>query len=247
MSAKKAIFRFYEELNDFLTTRNKKRELIYAFYGAPKVKDAIESYGIPHTEVDMILANGKSVDFNYKLKDNDRIAVYPKFESFDISKVTQIENAPLREIKFVLDVHLGKLAKYLRLMGFDTYYHNKLRDREIVEISKNENRIILTRDKGVLKYNEVTHGYYLRADDPGEQIKEIIHRFDLKGKVALFTRCMECNGQIKKVSKQQIESELLEKTKKYYSEFYQCENCKRIYWKGSHYEKMMKFIKAIND
>lgn len=245
MLGKSAVFRFYEELNDFLTTRNKKKELQYHFFGSPKIKDAIESFGIPHTEVDMILVNGESVDYSYKLKDKDRVAVYPKFETLDISMVSKLQHSPLRKIKFVIDVHLGKLARYLRLIGFDSLYHNKLEDKKIVELSNKESRIILTRDKGILKYNHVTHGYYLRSDNPKEQLEEVIKRFDLKNHVDIFSRCMECNGLLKKVSKKTIEKDLLEGTKNHFNDFYKCETCSKIYWKGSHYESMMLFIESV--
>jgi hypothetical protein len=245
MGKKSVTIRFYEELNDFIPNRKEKREYPYWFYGFPKVKDAIESFGIPHTEVDLILANGQSVDFNYKLKDHDRIAVYPRFESFDVANVTKLNNAPLREIRFILDVHLGKLARYLRLTGFDTFYHNQLQDDEIIRIALDEHRIILTRDKGILKNRQVTHGYYIRSDDPRGQLKEVIRRFDLKDQVCSFERCMECNGYIKKVRRSQIDDKLPEDTRNYYQDFYQCTNCQQIYWKGSHYNNMKKFIEEI--
>ncbi len=245
MAPKSATFRFYEELNDFLNKNNKKQDLYYSFYGSPTVKDAIESFGIPHTEVDLILANGVSVDFNYKLKTNDRISVYPKFETFEISSVTKLRQPPLRKILFILDVHLGKLTRYLRLTGFDCYYHNSLKDNEIVDIAENENRIILTRDKGLLKHNKVTHGYYVRSGNPRTQLKEVLKRFDLKNRVTMFTRCMDCNGPIEYTPKEDVQKQLPEGTKKYYNEFYQCMNCGKIYWKGSHFFNMTRFIESI--
>jgi uncharacterized protein with PIN domain len=242
---KTAIFRFYEELNNFLDKKNRKKELEYIFYGTQKVKDAIESFGIPHTEVDMIIANNESVDFDHVLKNNDRIAVYPKFESLDVSSVSKLRNSPLREIQFILDVHLGKLARYLRLIGFDCYYHNELTDKNIAEISLNEKRIILTRDKGILKYNHVTHGYFLRSDNPREQLKEVIKRFDLKNSIKMFTRCMECNGELTNIPKEKIINELLDGTKNHYDHFFMCNNCSKIYWRGSHYKKMKSFINTV--
>lgn len=245
MPVKEATIRFYEELNDFLPEDQKKKDLKLSFYNSPSVKDAIESFGIPHTEVDLILVNGESVCFDVQVQASDRISVYPKFESFDITKISRLKGRPLRNIRFILDVHLGKLARYLRLCGFDTLYDNHYEDHTIVETASAENRIILTRDIGILKHAQVRHGYWLRSDQPQKQLKEVIKRFDLKNQVELFNRCMECNGTIRKVNKNKIQHRLLSGTQKYYHEFFQCTRCGKIYWKGSHYKKMMEFIREI--
>ena len=245
MPLKEATIRFYEELNDFLPEDKKKKDLMLRFYNAPSVKDAIESFGIPHTEVDLLLINSKPVSFDARVKSGDRVSVYPKFESFDITKVSKLKGRPLRKIKFILDVHLGKLARYLRLCGFDTLYDNRYEDHTIAEISTAENRIILTRDIGILKYGEVKHGYWLRSDQPRQQLEEVIKRFDLKNQVNLFQRCMECNGKIRRVNKKKIRHKLLSSTQKYYTEFHKCSQCGKIYWKGSHYYNMMEFIRKI--
>jgi uncharacterized protein with PIN domain/sulfur carrier protein ThiS len=237
--------RFYEELNDFLPIKYRKKRFEYNIATNSSVKDAIESLGIPHTEIDLILVNSNSVDFAYNLKEGDHISVYPKFESFDISELTKIRSKPLREIKFILDVHLGKLAKYLRLLGFDTLYHNNFDDLEIIEIAKTEKRIILTRDLGILKNNKVTHGYWIRSQDSREQLKEAIQRFDLKKKLNIFSRCTLCNGLILKIDKSIISDQVNKKTLEEFNVFYQCKNCKKIYWEGSHYDSMTKFINSI--
>ncbi len=151
IAVNKAKFRFYEELNDFLPAEKKKIEFIYNFSGNPAIKDAIEAVGVPHTEVDVILVNGQSVEFSYQLQDDDVVSVYPTFESFDVSKVTHLRNKPLREIKFIVDVHLGKLARYLRMLGFDTLYKNNYSTTEILKIAKAQKRIILTRSVALLK------------------------------------------------------------------------------------------------
>ncbi|MFO8234162.1 MAG: Mut7-C RNAse domain-containing protein [Bacteroidales bacterium] len=245
MSRKVATFRFYEELNDFIPSNQDKGDRSHFFYGSPKVKHVIESFGIPHTEVDLILVNDNPVSFDYTIKHNDRIAVYPKFETLDISEVTKLNNSPLRVTKFILDVHLGKLARYLRLLGFDSLYSNDLGDDTIINISEKEHRIILTRDKGILKNNKVTHGYYLRSDNPTDQLQEVIKRFYLDKNLKIFSRCMECNGDIVAISKEDIQPELLPGTIQYYNEFFQCKTCRKIYWKGSHYQNMINFIETI--
>ncbi|HNX65770.1 MAG TPA: Mut7-C RNAse domain-containing protein [Bacteroidales bacterium] len=237
-----AKFRFYEELNDFLPAGRRKVSFTYSFSGSPTVKDAIEAIGIPHVEVDMILLNGSTVDFSYRLKDNDDVSVYPVFESFDISSVTHLREKPLRDIKFIADVHLGKLARYLRFTGFDTIYRNDYDDIEIISLSQKEQRVILTRDKGILRNRLVTRGYWLRSQDPIEQIGEVISRFDLKKQVSLFSRCSLCNSLLTNVKKDEVKDMLLPKTVMYYDDFKICTGCNKIYWQGTHCDRLIKLI-----
>src|SRR5262249_31383318 len=154
----RACFRFYAELNDFLPPGRRGVTFTYSFEGSPSIKDLIEALGVPHTEVDLILVNGESVDFAYRVREGDRISVYPVFESLDITPLLRVRPRPLRETRFVLDTHLGRLAAYLRLLGFDTLYRNDAGDDELARISSGEGRILLTRDRGLLKRSQVTHG-----------------------------------------------------------------------------------------
>jgi uncharacterized protein with PIN domain len=242
-----AFIRFYEELNDFLPKDKKKTTFSCTFQGNPSVKDLIESLGVPHVEVDLILVNSKSVDFNYKVKDEDDISVYPVFESLDITSATHLREKPLRVIKFILDEHLGKLAKYLRLCGFDTLISTGYTDNDIIKISVAEKRIILTRDRQLLKNKKVTHGYWIRSDNAREQVGEVFRRLDLKDMTEPFTRCIECNSLLAEVKKEEIEDRLLPGTKKYYNDFKKCTGCDRIYWEGSHYERMKDMIGQITN
>lgn len=240
-----AYFRFYAELNDFLPLGKRGKLFSYSFSGTPSVKDAIEAMGVPHVEVDLILVNSQSVDFAYKLKNADSVSVYPVFESFDIASVTHIRENPLRDLKFISDVHLGKLTKYLRLSGFDTYYRTNYNDAEIINLAILDKRVILTRDIGLLKNKKVTHGYWIRSISPHEQLKDVLLHFDLKNRISLFTRCMECNGLLKDVAKKEILNRLLPKTRQYYRKFKECPDCKRIYWNGSHYQSMKRHLKSL--
>jgi len=237
-----AQFRFYEELNDFLPARKKKKACMYQFRGKPSVKDAIEAMGIPHTEVDLILANGESVGFDYHLRKGDQISVYPVFEGIDISPIVKLREKPLRRSSFICDVHLGRCARYLRMLGFDTLYENDYDDPKIVAISVTQNRILLTRDQKLLHAKVITHGYWIRSQNPHEQVREVVKRFDLHSQMKPFVRCITCNGLIKRVKKDDVIEQLEPKTKKYYDEFYQCESCRRVYWKGSHYVRMKSAI-----
>jgi len=236
------VFRFYEELNDFLPSHRRKRDLRYEFSGSPAVKDAIEAIGVPHPEVDLVLINGKSVRFSARLEDGVRVSVYPVFETLDISPVTRLSGRPLRSPRFVADVHLGKLARLLRLAGFDCLYRNDYEDREIIDCSVKERRTVLTRDRGLLKNREVLRGYWLRSTQPRRQFEEVLRRFELFGSMKPFSRCLECNGRVRRTAKRRVEGRLLPGTKKYYREFYSCGACRKVYWKGSHYERMLDFI-----
>ncbi len=242
---KSAQIRFYEELNDFLPAVRKKTQFSYFFECNPSIKDAIEAIGVPHTEVDLILVNSESVTFSYHLLDGDIVSVYPVFESMDISNVTHLREKSLRDPKFILDVHLGKLAKYLRLFGFDTLYENSYDDYEIIAISSARKRTILTRDVSLLKNKSVTRGYWIRSQHANDRLIEVIRRFDLVSTIRPFFRCTVCNGIIKKVRKESIMDRLEPKTKRYYDEFHKCTICEKIYWKGSHYENMAKFAETI--
>jgi uncharacterized protein with PIN domain len=240
-----AKFRFYAELNDFLPPEKRQQAFSHTFELNPSVKDMIEALGVPHTEVDLILVNDHSVDFSYLLQNGDRISVYPVFESLDISPLVRVRPQPLRETRFVLDVHLGRLATYLRMLGFDTLYRNDYEDDELAHISSAEGRILLTRDRGLLKRSIVTHGYCLRATNPQQQLIEVLRRFDLFESVKPFQRCLHCNGLLQPVDKADISDRLPPKTRQYYDEFKHCRACDRIYWKGSHYQRMQQFIDRV--
>jgi uncharacterized protein with PIN domain/sulfur carrier protein ThiS len=241
----RARLRFYAELNDFLPRQRRFRDVERSFAVGTTVKDLIESTGVPHTEVDLILVNGDSVDLSYDVKDGDRISVYPTFESFDISPALRVRSEPLRVTRFVLDVHLGKLARHLRLLGFDTLYERDRPDRELAEISARENRILLTRDVGLLKRRIVTHGYFVRERDPGAQLREVVARLELARAVRPFTRCLNCNGELEPVDKEEIEDRLEARTRRHFDEFWVCRACKNVYWRGSHYDKLLRLVASI--
>jgi hypothetical protein len=242
-----AYFRFYEELNDFLPPENHKQSIAYRFGGQPAIKDPIEVLGVPHSEVDLILVNDDSVGFDYKLQDGDRVAVYPVFESFDISPLQRLRPKPLRNTAFMVDVNLGKLARRLRMLGFDAAYDNQLDDGEIVDIAAREKRIVLTRDRKLLFRKAVTHGFWIRSDDVDTQLKEVLQRLDLYDQVKPLQRCMECNGGIEPVAREKVWSRLEPLTRRYYSEFYRCSRCDRVYWEGSHVEHMNGVIRELTE
>ena len=237
-----AEFRFYEELNDFLPAAHKKASFLSPFFGNPSVKDTIQSMGVPHTAIDLILVDGQSVDFSHRLRGGERVAVYPVFERLDISPVIHLRPSPLRRTMFILDVHLGKLTRYLRMLGFDATYDRDWDDVTIIDVSLRQHRIILTRDLGILKQSRVTHGYWLRNSEPRQQLQEVLHALDLRRQVKPFTRCMDCNGGIRPVKKAAIREKIDPAIFQRFSEFRQCQACLKIYWRGPHYEEMFEQV-----
>lgn len=240
--AKHVELRFYAELKDFLAANHRSGKVGRTFDVAGSVKDMIEACGVPHTEVDLILANGESVDFSYQVGDGDRISVYPVFEAFDISSIARVRPQALRQTRFVLDGHLGKVARYLRLVGFDSAYSNTWSDHELVSISTGQHRILLTRDVGLLKHGAVTHGYFVRATEPLRQLTEIVDRFHLADCLAPFTRCMQCNGLLQPVEKAEIAHRLPPRTRDQFDEYRTCASCRRIYWPGSHHRRLTEIV-----
>jgi uncharacterized protein with PIN domain len=205
----------------------------------------IESFGVPHTEVEVILVNGRSVDFSYIVQDGDRISVYPMFESVDITPLLRLRPAPLRTPKFILDSNLGRLARYLRLLGFDCLYHNHYLDAEVARTASEQQRTVLTRDRTLLQRRIITHGYFVRSQQPREQVREVLARFDLYRQVAPFSRCTRCNGELMDVDKQAVSERLEPKTRRYYDNFRICSQCGQIFWQGSHHARMQRLVTAL--
>jgi uncharacterized protein with PIN domain len=240
-----AQFRFYEELNDFLAPARRKRTFDYAFNGTPAVKDAIEALGVPHVEVDLVIVDGESVAFTRLLRGGERVAVYPVFERLDISPLTRLRPRPLRVTRFILDVHLGTLARYLRMVGFDTLYRTDYDDPDIVQLSVNEKRIVLTRDKGLLKHAALCRGHWLRSTVPREQLVEVLGAFDLGRTLRPFTRCLACNGMLHGVAKADVAERLPPRVMARFDELAQCGRCAKVYWRGSHYERMRRMVDSL--
>jgi uncharacterized protein len=242
LTTRAAEFRFYEELNDFLPVAVRKRSFTYAFRGTRSVKDVIEAIGVPHTEVDLVLVDGASVDFGRQLVGGERVAVYPMFERLDISPITRLRPRGIRRTRFILDVHLGKLARYLRLLGFDALYRNDFDDPTIVKLAHDTKRIILTRDKGLLKRRAVTHGYWLRETEPRKQTDEVLRALDLRRSVRPLTRCLACNGELHKVAKAAVIAHLPTRVRDRFDDVACCRACGRFYWPGSHYQRLRRLV-----
>lgn len=233
---REAVLRFYGPLNDFLSPPLRQRDCPCPLFGTPAVKDVIEALGVPHPEVERVVINGAEVSLGHNLAGGERVAVYPPLLGLR-------PGTPPR--RFVLDVHLGRLARDLRLLGFDCHYDPALSDAAIVRIQERDGRTILTRDRGLLKHGAVRHGAFVRATDPAAQLVEVVRRFDLAAAAAPFTRCRVCNGALADVDRETILERLPPAVARTQNRFRQCGDCGRIYWPGSHYDRMRERLEGL--
>ena len=233
-----ASFRFYGELNNFIAPERRGRATDAECARAATTKHMIEAIGVPHTEVDVVLVNGEPAGFGRLLEDGERVTIYPLFTTLDVSELARVR-APLpAEPRFVADAHLGGLARFLRMAGFDTLYDNNFMDGEIEQLSVAENRVVLTRDRELLKRRGVTHGCYVHAIRPGEQFREIVRRLRLAGGIRPFTLCLKCNAPLRGIPKADVLDRLPRSVRERHTEFSMCDVCQGVFWKGSHWQRM---------
>jgi uncharacterized protein with PIN domain len=237
-----ATFRFYEELNDFLPRERRKCQFSYRFRGDPSVKAVVEAIGVPHTEIDVILVDGRSVGFDELLSGGERVSVYPVFERLDVSPVIRLRARPLRRTRFVVDVHLERLGRYLRMVGIDTLSPADSEDAAIVESSLIEGRIVLTRDRGLLQRARLQRARWIRSQKPREQLVEVIRCFQLEDGLAFFSRCLVCNTPLESVSSTAVGQRVPASVRVSQESFTGCPGCGRIYWQGTHYRRMRQLL-----
>ena len=237
--------RAYAELNDFLAPEFRGATVRRPFRPHQTVKDVLEAMGIPHTEIDLILVNGDPADFDHRPTIGDRIAAYPMFEALDVGATTRLRPVPMRDPRFVVDVNLGRLARLLRVLGFDVWWSSDADDATLAHISLGEQRILLTRDRVLLKRRAITHGLFVHSQNPEEQTVEVIRRLDLRQLLAPLTRCLHCNGKLAAVAKHEVIDQLEPLTRQRYQEFSRCADCGRIYWSGSHHAKLLSLVERL--
>ena len=240
-----AWFRFYAELNDFLPPSRRQQCFSHTFFHRGSIKDMIEALGVPHTEIELILVNGAAVDFSYLVQDGDRISVYPMFEALDITPLLRLRPQPLRVSRFIVDANLGKLARYLRLLGFDALYRNDHDDDTIAQLAAAEYRIVLTRDRDLLKRRSITHGYFVRAAKPRTQLSEVVKRLDLYRALNPLSRCTHCNGLVEPVAKETILDRIPPRTRQAVQCFWRCAGCGKLYWRGAHSARIEQLIESL--
>jgi len=241
---KKAYFQFFGTLGDFISCSEQDPAVEISFYLHPSVKDLMESRGVPHVEIFGLKINGKPETLDYRVNDGDRICAYPAGELAG-NEHYQIKDPGNVPDVFIADVHLGKLARNLRLMGIDTWYDTGWKDHTIIEKAIVNNRTVLTRDRELLKYGDLEHGYWLRSTDPEKQVLEVLSHVDLYPGLSPFSRCLSCNGLLISVNKDEILEKIPPDVRSWAKDFYRCRNCRKIYWKGSHYEKLQAKVERI--
>lgn len=239
-----ASFHFHDELSDFLPRDRRQREFTCRYARAATTKHMIEALGVPHTEVELILVNGESTGFDRLLKEGDRVAVYPRFKASGASHPVRVRE-PLQEPRFVADAHLGGLAHMLRMMGFDTLYDNNFHDDDIVAITERDGRMVLSRDRELLKRRTVIYGCYPHAQKPAQQLREIVERLDLARSAKPFTLCLHCNAPLRPVDKASVLDRLPPRVRENYERFSTCDNCGRVYWEGSHWRNMNRLLDGV--
>lgn len=259
-----ATFWFHGSLNDFLSATRRGQPIVREFEASPGVMDLIQALGVPHPEVDLIVVNGRPVGFDHRVRPDDRIDVFGLGGPLD---VLEARAAPVRGAadipgaggrpglipmppdppRFVLDGHLGRLARYLRMLGFDCRYDRNAADDELARLSAEEGRILLTRDRGLLKRSIVRLGYLVRDDDPRRQLVEVVGRYGLAGTARPFSRCVRCNGEIEPVARSDVAERLAgePRTLRYFETFGRCAGCGSIYWQGSHFDRMSRLVEEI--
>jgi uncharacterized protein with PIN domain/molybdopterin converting factor small subunit len=241
-----AAFRFYGELNAFLPPERRQREFVARLARAATAKHMIEALGVPHTEVAWVLVNEAPSGLSQRLHDGDRVAVFPNFQRLPLP-APPLNAPPPGRPRFIADCHLGGLARLLRMAGFDTRFRNDYDDREIAHLAAQEGRIVLTRDRELLKLREIRHGAFIHAIKAAEQFAETVRRFALLPHFAPFSRCLICNEVLQPVSKETVADELPPAVRRHQQTFRRCPRCQRLYWPGSHWQRMQQMLHAVTD
>jgi len=240
-----ATFRFYEELNDYLPEEKRKRDFPVSFGPGSTVRDILASLGIPYDEVDLILVNGVPVGLAITLEGGERISVYPVFESFDIRPCKGLGCPPLRQLKFVTDRDLGKLAGALRLFGLDTLHEKTSDSRQLIGLSETEGRVLLTRSRRLLEDKRITRGILVKGKDVKAQLLDIFRRLDLYGAVQPFSRCLECNEMLEPATEEDKTHAGPARMKESRATFAPCPLCNRVHREEGHFGRTSSFVREL--
>ncbi len=241
-----AFYHFHGDLPQLLRPRwRTTNPIVQPVTRAASIKDAIEAFGLPHTEVGGIACDGRPADFCQRVEAGQRFDISPHPFPWDVTRPTILRPIPLPELRFVVDVNAGRLARYLRMAGFNTLYDSCWDDHVILVVLQNEPRLLLTRNHDLLKRKQVVFGRRIRADNPLDQLREVIRLFGIHDLPHPFSRCLECNAPLEPVAKRDILPRLEPLTIRYVDLFSICPACERIYWEGSHVEKMQSVLARV--
>jgi len=237
--------RLYEELNDYLPPERRKRTFAWEVAPRATLGAVVDGLGVPRGTIDLALVDGAPVGLDHRVCDGERVALYPVFEAFDVGMVTRLPGRPLRRTRFVLDVHLGRLARYLRLLGFDCLYRNDAADDELAVVSAAEGRILLSRDRGLVGRRDLRHAYLVTETLPRVQAVEVVRRLDLTSQVRPFHRCLICNGAVVSATVDEVADRVPPWVRENDTGYRRCPDCGRVYWRGTHWRRMARLIEAI--
>ncbi|WP_373187842.1 Mut7-C RNAse domain-containing protein [Halopseudomonas sp.] len=240
-----ATFRFYARLNHFLPSERRSQPFTVVCAENATIKHMVEALGVPHTEIALVLANGEAAALDQQVTDGARIAVYPEFASLDISTVTRVRQPAGGVPIFVADAHLGALARLLRMAGFDTLYDNGIDDAEIAKVAYQQGRVLLTRDRDLLKHRAVTHGCYVHSVKPHDQLRELFDRLGLDTHIRPLSRCLNCNVVLQQIARARVLERIPQGVRERHERFWLCEACDQVYWEGTHWQKMRQMLETL--
>ena len=240
-----ATFRFYARLNAFLPVERRGQAFSCTCAEYATTKHMMEDLGVPHTEFALVLVNGAPAGLDLPIEDNDRIAVYPKFEQLDVGVLTTTQTLPPGPPRFVADAHLGGLARLLRMAGFDTLYDNNFEDAAMAELANRERRVLLTRDRALLMHRVVLYGCYVHALKPADQLRELYLRLDLTSHARPFSLCLSCNLRLHEVDRQAVLERVPPRVLARHERFLSCHGCDRVFWEGTHWQDMRALLDSL--
>lgn len=220
------------ELRLFVPQERRQGRTAVVTDGSSTLGHVVESLGIPLTEVGRLLVDGREVSGSHVPRADENVDVY------GVERPQRVPGAPLR---FLLDVHLGTLARRLRLLGVDAAYENEdIGDAALATLSAKERRVLLSRDRGLLRRREIWAGAYIYSDRPEDQLREVLKRF--APALAPWTRCTACNGRLTGADKDSVQEHLQQGTQRTYDVFAQCTACERVYWRGAHHARLQAIV-----
>jgi hypothetical protein len=235
--------RFYEELNDYLPPGKRKVEFEHAFEGHLSILDLLRVFNIPPEKVDLVLADGTSVDFSHRLRDGERISLYPVFELLDIRSVSRLRPIPLRETKFLAGAGLHGLARHLRLCGFDTCERENAGPDELIRLAEAEGRILLLRGAGVSRQGAASRIWCARVGKPRLQLLEVLEGLDLFRSIIPLSRCPSCNHPLG-LSGKQGEEQAGQPARPLQLPL-RCFSCGRQLGQGPHFDRLLRWLERV--
>jgi uncharacterized protein len=219
------------ELQPFLRPGRRGTLITVGCDGVSTLGHVVESLGVPLTEVGRLLVNGEPAAAGHRLVGGDVAEVQPVRRP-----------QPLPAARFVLDVHLGTVARRLRLVGVDCAYANDRDDDALIEQANAERRVLLTQDRGLLRRRALWLGAYVRGGRPDAQFRDVLDRF--APPLAPWTRCVTCNEPLSPAAKADVEPQLQPGTRRSYDSFARCTGCGRVYWRGAHSRHLEAIVES---